>query len=58
MRLWRVPDGTLARTLKDISDGVNHVAFSPDGALLAAGLDDGKVRLWQVSDWTPVRTLE
>jgi eukaryotic-like serine/threonine-protein kinase len=35
-----------------------HLAFSPDGALLAAGATDKRVRLWNVSDGTPFGVLE
>ncbi|MBD2741449.1 NB-ARC domain-containing protein [Coleofasciculus sp. FACHB-1120] len=34
------------------------VAFSPDGKLLATAGDAGEIRLWQVSDMTPVMTLK
>ena len=36
--------------LKECPDAVYSVAFSPDGALLAAGCRDGKVRVWTMSD--------
>ena len=36
VRLWRVPDGSLLRTLT-LDDPVNSVAFSPDGTRLATG---------------------
>ena len=34
---------------------VHSVAFSPDGRLLAAGVDDGTVTLWDVTEWTGLR---
>lgn len=38
---------------------VQSVAFSPDGALVAAGLSgDGNLRAWKTTDWSFVRTLE
>ena len=37
---------------------VSDVAFSPDGTLLAAGLNDGTVRVWRVDDGTLVHTLQ
>jgi len=49
IRLWRVSDGTLLRTLEGHTHDVNSVAFSPDGATLASGSWDGTVRLWGVA---------
>ncbi|HPD42274.1 MAG TPA: hypothetical protein PLD43_12040, partial [Anaerolineae bacterium] len=48
VRLWRVADGRLLRTLEGHTGGVGSVAFSPDGATLASGSRDGTVRLWGV----------
>ncbi|NPA93572.1 MAG: WD40 repeat domain-containing protein, partial [Chloroflexi bacterium] len=69
VRLWRVSDGVLVRTLEGHADGVYSVAFSPDGTLLASvscsQRDEetwrcvkGEIQLWRVSDGTLVRTLE
>jgi WD40 repeat protein len=50
VRLWRVADRYLLRTLQSHTENVNSVSFSPDGKLLASASDDNTVRIWQVSD--------
>jgi WD40 repeat protein len=56
--LWRVADGTLLHVLETPAGWWESVAFSPDGATLASGSNDGTVWLWRVSDGAPLRTLE
>jgi WD40 repeat protein len=57
IKLWRVSDGALVRTLTGHTYDVYSVAFSPDGSLLASGSGDDTIKLWRVSDGALVRTL-
>ena len=65
VHLWDVSTSNyrIIRTLTGHTKGqalnaVLSVAFSPDGTTLAGGSVDGKVRLWDVSNWTVKNTLE
>jgi WD40 repeat protein len=50
VRIWNVANGQLMFTARDAVAGVAWcVAFSPDGKTLAAGLESGEVRLWDVA---------
>ena len=45
-------------TLEGHKDGVESIAFSPNGATLASGSFDGTVKLWDVATRTTITTLE
>jgi WD40 repeat protein len=53
--VYGVRDGDLTNwaTLTDFKGPVETLAFSPDGAVLAAGGDDNGIALWDVADLTP-----
>ena len=55
VNLW--DPGTQKRlvTLQGEGREVTTVAFSPDGTTLAAGSEDGKIGLWDVSEWQAPR---
>lgn len=66
IKLWRASDYTLIRTLyapKEYAFGVSSVAFSPDGALLAAGFEHdteglhNTFELWSTADGTRLHVL-
>lgn len=53
IKMWRMPDGALLRTIPGNNNGVTSLAFSPDQKELAAGAGDrtysGSVRFFSVS---------
>lgn len=54
IKLWRLSDGALVRTIDGNNDGILSIAFSPDQEYVAAGSGDrvymGATRVWRVSD--------
>jgi WD40 repeat protein len=57
VKLWDPATGQELRTLSDHTDGVEIVAFSPDGRLLASGSDDRTVIVWDVAAGQVLHTL-
>lgn len=59
VKLWKLADGSLVRTLPPHRTEVSAVAFSPDGALLMTGENSGRINAFRTADgasaWT---TLE
>jgi len=63
-QIWLINDGSLLKTLnasQDIIGGLISVNFSPDGSLLAFGVDYNKghkgTQIWRVSDWSLLSTF-
>jgi hypothetical protein len=54
--LWDMPAGNLRQTL-DAGSTVRCLAMAPDGKRLAAGCEDGAVRLWDVDTGKEERRL-
>ncbi len=48
VRLWRLVDGALLKTLSGHGSYVTDLAFSPSGELLASSSYDGTVILWGI----------
>lgn len=57
VRIWRVSDGRLMRTLEVHNAFVLSVAFSPDGQRIASGGGSAVVRVWRVGDGRLLETL-
>lgn len=57
LRLWRVEDWTLLRTMSGHAFPVLKFGFSPSGAMLATGSTDGLLRIWQLSNGSLYKTL-
>ncbi|MCY3872349.1 MAG: hypothetical protein OXG87_22625, partial [Gemmatimonadetes bacterium] len=51
IKLWDVATGVNIATLEGHVSYVTSVMFSPDGMILAYGSSDGKVTLWDASEW-------
>jgi WD40 repeat protein/tRNA A-37 threonylcarbamoyl transferase component Bud32 len=57
VKIWQVSNGGLVRTLEHTVQ-LNTVALSPDGQIVALGMDDSTVWLRNANDGTLLRALE
>ncbi len=58
VKLWKMPESKVVRTLKGERGKVLLLAFSPDGKFLAAASHDlGVVKVWRTENGELVRTL-
>jgi WD40 repeat protein len=56
--LWNL-DGTIRHQFKgDTDEVVNTVSFSPNGQLIASSIDRKAIKIWNLEDYSLVRTIE
>jgi WD40 repeat protein len=48
VRFWDIERGKVRRVQRGHAHGVTALAYSPDGAILAAGDVEGVIRLWDI----------
>lgn len=58
IRLFRVTEAVLLRTMYGHPFPIYTLRYSPDGAYLATGSSDNIIRIWRVSDGQLISTLE
>jgi WD40 repeat protein len=58
VRVWQISDGVLLHTLEHDWDRMRHLAFSPNGRLLASGGESNQAQLWDVADGSLLYSLE
>jgi transducin (beta)-like 1 len=58
VRIWDVKTSKCLRELRQHTQAVYSVKFSPDARYLASGGFDGRIIVWQVSDGKVVRTFK
>jgi WD40 repeat protein len=46
VQLWKVESGHLGYVFDGDAEGVNAIAFSPDGRYVLSGSKDNDVKLW------------
>jgi len=57
IRLWEVASGKLLATLSGHDNGIQSMAFSPDGQFLVSGAAGGTTKIWDVAARKSIATL-
>jgi WD40 repeat protein len=57
VRQWEVAEGKLIQVFQGHKDAIYALALSPDGATMATGSYDQKIKLWDVATGKEIKTL-
>ena len=57
LKVWRINNGELVKSLQRTAGGFGSVAVEPGGSYVAAGGSDGTVDIWETAKWLHVVTL-
>jgi hypothetical protein len=57
VRLWNLSDCSLRKTFEGHTGSIKTIVASPDGLSFATAGKDRTIRLWQLADGAPVRSL-
>lgn len=55
LQIWSVENGKLIATIDRHSGWINCVDVSADGNFIASGGNDGVIRIWNITDYLPVK---
>ena len=58
LRVWKVEDGSLVRTMTGHRDAIYALAVQPQGNLAATGGYDEDIKLWDLSTGAEVRSID
>lgn len=58
VKIWDIQQRQITVTLEGHTSDINFVKFSPDNRTFASSSWDGEVKLWSVSNWEPLGTLQ
>ncbi len=57
VRIWKMPEGSLVRTIVGHKDSLYAVAIAPASAIVATGGYDQQIKLWDLASGNELRTL-
>jgi len=58
IKIWRIQDGALMRTLIGHTQGLNTVCMTSDGKLIISGASDGTIKIWDFHTGQEIRTID
>ncbi|NER53051.1 MAG: WD40 repeat domain-containing protein, partial [Symploca sp. SIO1A3] len=58
LKLWNIETGKCLQTLREHTNSIFSVTFSPNGQILASGSDDHTIRLWNTGNGKCYKILQ